>query len=150
MSYFREPLSDFYNYRYLLYLDDARLLAKSERPYHLTVVSFPEIRSFNRTMGFIKADQVLDEVGHKLHQTAEGFDRAEEKADNNVMVLRKGSDFLIYTDGHDDILEEILAEIEKHLQATRDDWGLESKYHHFTFACGYSAEKALNRVFSVN
>ena len=150
MSYFREPLSDFYNYRYLLYLDDAKILAKKDSPYHLTVVRFPDIRNFNRTMGFIKADQVLDEVGQKLHQTAEDFDKQGEKEENSVMVLRKGSDFLIYTDGKDEMLEEILEEIEEHLQATRVDWGLDSKYHHFKFDSGYPAEKALNRVFSIN
>jgi len=150
MSYFREPLSDFYNYRYLLYLDDAKMLTQKGQPYHLVVTSFPDIRNFNSTMGFIKADQVLDEIGQKLHQTAEEFDAREEKEKNKVMVLRKGSDFLIYSDCNDDTIEEILGQIVEHLEDTRKDWGLDSKYNHFKFDEGYPAEQALNKAFSIH
>jgi len=41
-TYFREPLTDFYNYRYLLSLDDAKLLKKGELPYDLILVRFPD------------------------------------------------------------------------------------------------------------
>jgi PAS domain S-box-containing protein/putative nucleotidyltransferase with HDIG domain len=150
MSYFREPLSDFYNYRYLLYLDDAKMLTKKGQPYHLIVTSFPEIRNFNSTMGFIKADQVLDEIGQKLHQTAEEFDAMGEKDESTVMMLRKGSDFLLYSDGDDDMIEKIIKQIEAHLESTREDWGLESKYNHFKFDQGFPAEQALNKAFSIH
>ncbi len=150
MSYFREPLSDFYNYRYLLYLDDAKMLTKNEQPYHLIVTSFPDIRNFNSTMGFIKADQILDEIGQKIHQTAEEFDAKGEKEQATVMMLRKGSDFLIYSDCDDDTIEELLGQIEAHLEDTRNDWGLDSKYHHFKFDQGYPAEQALNKAFSIH
>jgi PAS domain S-box-containing protein/putative nucleotidyltransferase with HDIG domain len=148
MSYFREPLSDFYNYRYLLYLDDARMLAKSDQPYHLIVASFPGIRGFNREIGFIKADQILDEIGQQLHLTAEEFEARGGNGENTVMLLRKSSDFLIYTECDDDFFAELLAEIQGHLDNSKQDWGLESRYHHFKFNHGYPAELAINKVFS--
>jgi GGDEF domain-containing protein len=150
MSYFREPLSDFYNYRYLLYLDDAKMLTKNKQSYHLIVTSFPGIRKFNSTMGFIKADQILDEIGQKLHQTTEDFDSRGEKEKVTVMLLRKGSDFLIYSDCDDDIIENLVVQIKEHLEETRNDWGLDSKYHHFKFDQGYPAEQALNKAFSTH
>lgn len=150
MSYFREPLSDFYNYRYLLYLDDAKMLTLSNRPYHLIVTSFPAIREFNRSLGFIKADQVLDEIAQKLHQTSEEFDATGGKGACTVMMLRKGSDFLIYTDCDEILLDDLLVRINSHLEVTRAEWGLDSKYRHFKFALGYPAEQALNHVFSVH
>lgn len=150
MSYFREPLSDFYNYRYLLYLDDARMLAKSTQPYHLIVASFPGIKKFNKNMGFIVADQVLDEIGQKLHLTAEEFDGKDDKNENTVMLLRKSSDFLIYTECDDETFKKLLREIEKHLEDSRCDWGLDSRYHHFKFDHGHPAERAINQIFSTH
>jgi len=150
MSYFREPLSDFYNYRYLLYLDDAKLLTRKNRPYHLVLTSFPDIKDFNKDMGFIRADQVLDEIGQKLHQTSEEFDARCTSEDNTVMLLRKGSDFLIFTECEDEHLEKLLEEISAHLETARDEWGLDSRYHHFRFDKGYPAEKALNHIFSIH
>ena len=40
--------------------------------------------------------------------------------------------------------------IEEHLESTREDWGLDSKYNHFKFDKGYRAEQALNKAFSVH
>lgn len=151
MSYFREPLSDFYNYRYLLYLDDAKMLAQSGHlPYHLIVTSFPGIRGFNKDIGFIKADQILDEIGHKLHLTAEAFDSKGSKEEVTVMLLRKSSNFLIYAECNDELLEKLLGEIAKHLEESKQDWGLESRYHHFKFEHGCPAEQAINHVFSIH
>jgi PAS domain S-box-containing protein/putative nucleotidyltransferase with HDIG domain len=150
MSYFREPLSDFYNYRYLLYLDDAKMLGSNGNAYHLIMTSFPDIKEFNHGMGFIKADQVLDEIGQKLHQTSENFDNKYGKEGGPVMLLRKGADFLIYTACNDEQLIEILAEIGAHLESARNEWGLKSDYQHYRFESGYPADQALNQVFSVN
>ena len=151
MSYFREPLSDFYNYRYLLYLDDAKMLAQSSNlPYHLIVTSFPGIREFNKTIGFIKADQILDEIGHKLHLTADKFDSSGDKEEITVMLLRKSSDFLIYAECDEELFEKLLREIERHLEDSKLDWGLDSLYHHYKFDHGHPAEKAINRVFSIH
>lgn len=149
MSYFREPLSDFYNYRYLLYLDDAKMLANNgSGGYHLIMTSFPEIKEFNHGMGFLKADQVLDEIGQKLHQTSENFDSKYGKEGGPVMLLKKGSDFLIYTACNEEQLSEIMEEVVGHLDTARNDWGLNSESRHFRFASGYPAAKALNQVFS--
>ncbi len=150
MSYFREPLSDFYNYRYLLYLDDARMLAKSDRPYHLIVVSFPRIKEFNKKIGFIKADQVLDEIGQQLHMTAEKFDGGNDKGELNIMLLRKSADFLVYGECEDEVLEKLLGEIKNHLANSKQDWGLNSQSHHFKFEHGYPAEQAINQIFSLH
>jgi len=150
MSYFREPLSDFYNYRYLLYLDDAKMLASNGNGYHLIMTNFPDVREFNHGMGFIKADQVLDEIGQKLHQTSENFDSKYGKDGGPVMLLRKGSDFLIYTVCSDEQLNEILAEVAAHLESARQEWGLKSDFQHYHFESGYPADKALNQVFSAN
>jgi len=150
MSYFREPLSDFYNYRYLLYLDDAKMLVNNGSPYHLIIVSFPGIRDFNHGMGFIKADQVVDEIGQKLHQTSEELDSRYAKDGGPVMLLKKGADFLIYTPCGEEQLAELLREITQHRETAKNEWGLDSELHHYRFECGFPAEKALNQVFSNN
>jgi len=150
MSYFREPLSDFYNYRYLLYLDDAKMLGANGTPYHLILTNFPTIKEFNHSMGFLKADQVLDDVGQKLHQTAENFDSKFAKDGGRVMLLKKGSDFLIYTECGDDLVKHLLTEIASQLNEARNDWGLDSHFHHHRFETGFPADQALDHIFSVN
>jgi putative nucleotidyltransferase with HDIG domain len=150
MSYFREPLSDFYNYRYLLYLDDAKMLGNNGNTYHLILTNFPTIKEFNHSMGFLKADQVLDDVGQKLHLTAESFDSQYASEGGTVMLFKKGTDFLIYTECSDDLVKQLLAEIDSHLCEAKNDWGLDSRYHHHRFESGFPAAKALNRIFSVN
>jgi len=114
------------------------------------LTNFPEIKGFNKSMGFVKADQVLDEIGQKLHQTSEEFDARNLKDENTVMLLRKGSDFLIYSECSDEEIEDLLADISFHLECAKEDWGLHSRYHHYKFENGYPADKALNRIFSVH
>jgi GGDEF domain-containing protein len=150
MSYFREPLSDFYNYRYLLFLDDAKMLGNNGKPYHLILANFPSIKEFNQSMGFLKADQILNEIGQKLHQMAGNFDSQFAKEGWTAMLLKKGADFLIYTECGEELVAQLLAEIAVHLDAAQKDWGLDSHCHHHHFASGFPADKALNRVFSVN
>lgn len=65
-TYFREPLTDFYNYRYLLSLDDAKLLKKDELPYDLILLRFPSFDKLQLDIGYAVADQVVDELGHNL------------------------------------------------------------------------------------
>ena len=149
MTYFREPLSDFYDYRYLLYLDDARILKKSDRPYHIIAAVFPHLHEFNQQIGFIKADQILDELGQKLHQTSEEFNTSFRHDDKAVLLLRKGSDFLIYSECDDrevSVLKDMIAD---QLSRVRKDWGLASSYHHHRFEGTYPAEMALNDIFSL-
>lgn len=150
MSYFREPLSDFYNYRYLLYLDDAKMLGNNGNSYHLILANFQAIKEFNRNLGFLKADQVLDDIGQKLHLTAESFDNQFAAEGGTVMLFKKGTDFIIYTECKEDLVQRLLSEIEMHLAEARNDWGLDSRYYHHRFESGYPASKALNRIFSVN
>ncbi len=149
MTYFREPLSDFYNYRYLLYLDDARMLQKHSHPYHIISMVFPHLQEFNHQMGFIKADQILDELGQKLHQTSEDFNNSFTHSDKAVLLLRKGSDFLIYSECDDreaSILKERIAD---QLEVVHRDWGLDSNYQQHRFDGSYPAERALNDIFSL-
>ncbi len=149
MTYFREPLSDFYNYRYLLYLDDARILKKKSRPYHILTASFPHLQEFNQELGFIKADQILDELGQKLHQTSEKFGDSHSHDDRAVLLLRKGSDFLIYSECDDREIDKLKEMVAEQLAEVRRDWGLISTYHHHRFDGSYPAEMALNDIFSV-
>jgi len=111
MAYFKEPLSDFYNYRYLLYLADAKLLKKNENPYHLIVTNFIDHREFNQGMGFIKTDQILDELGQLLFQTTQAFNTACSKEESAVMLFRKGTDFLIFSECDETVLLELLEQI---------------------------------------
>lgn len=151
MTYFKEPLSDFYNYRYLLYLDDARMLKKKNRetPYHIVLASFVEMKKFNRHQGFIKADQILDDIGQRLHHVSEQYNINGDCQDfNNVMLLRKGSDFIIYSECEDDQVEDILDKIRMQLDEANNDWGLRSKHIHRKFDSSYPTELALNLIFS--
>ena len=83
-------------------------------------------------------------------ETLSEFDGKEGEEGISVMLLRKSSDFLIYAECNDEELGKLLEEIGKHLDDSKNDWGLDSRYHHFKFAHGHSAEEAINRIFSIH
>ncbi len=148
MTYFREPLSDFYNYRYLLFLDDAKLLGKNQKPYRMTMANFVKLKELNSEFGYAKTDQILDEVGQNVFSTIEELNEECRHHDGTFLLFRRGADYLIYSDclyDHNEMLEEKVLE---HLGRAEREWGLKSRFTSLSFDEGYPAEKALHVLLS--
>lgn len=146
-TYFREPLSDFYNYRYLTFLADAKLLGAQKRPFHLMVTNFSDMSDFYKKMGHTITDQILDEIGQKLHDSVDAFNSECDPTSCFAQMFRKGADYLFYVEstekGFDSLEEVVLA----HLQKAEQEWRLVSHPETLQFERGTSVEKALNKIF---
>ena len=126
-AYFREPLSDFYNYRYLLFLDEAALLQKDTQPYELVLIAFPNFSLFQQETGYLVADQVFDEIGQKLSEICQGFSKDREAYDGSVMLFKKRNDYLIYQefDNEDSSANQLFDEVNSCLASYEKDWKMD-------------------------
>ncbi len=126
-TYFREPLSDFYNYRYLIFLDDAGVLKKNTLSYSLILITFTNFGEFQQDPGYLVADQVFDEIGQNLADICHQFSKKREFYDGSVMLFRKRNDYLIYQEheeGEPPSSDAIFEEIYESLTGTEQEWGL--------------------------
>lgn len=125
-AYFREPLSDFYNYRYLLFLDDAEVLAKDTLPYEVILISFPNFGTFQQDIGYLVADQVFDEIGQELAVICHKLSQERDLYDGSVMLFRKRNKYLIYQEIEDapPAADRVFDEIARSLASFEKDWHL--------------------------
>jgi putative nucleotidyltransferase with HDIG domain len=125
-AYFREPLSDFYNYRYLLFLDDAAVLAKDTLPYEVILISFPNFGTFQQEVGYLVADQVFDEIGEELAEICRNLSQKRDLYDGSLMLFRKRNDYLIYQEREDASQADgpVFDEIYAALTSFEKDWHL--------------------------
>jgi response regulator RpfG family c-di-GMP phosphodiesterase len=147
MTYFREPLSDFYNYRYLLFLDNANFLEQPLGYYHLIVVDFNNLREFNKRVGYIKADEILDSIGSDFYKMADVYNKSG-KDEHFYMVVRKGGDFLIYSQYSEEKSKMFYEQINNYLKEYDDKYGLVSRLNLERFNASVSIEKSLDKIMA--
>ena len=146
-AYFREPLSDFYNYRYLLSLDDARLLAKEDLAYDLILICFPGFNSLQLDIGYAVADQVADELGHNLLEIIAAVSHKRKYYDGSSMLFKKGLDYLIYSECDEQYSRsELLKQITRILDQAETDWHLMYAISSHQFPPGTPVVQAICRL----
>lgn len=147
-TYFREPLSDFYNYRYLSSLDRVGGLCKTTDRYHLLKADFNELKELNSRIGYAKADTLLDEIGHTFHELIEQALQDHSLPTSALMLLRRGSDYLIYAETDSDILHQIADGCQRVLSDAHSKWGIKATIHTSRFQKGESVDDALEAIYS--
>ncbi len=146
-TYFREPLSDFYNYRYLASLDRAGGLCKTADHYQLLKADFNELKELNSRIGYTKADTILDEIGHAFHDLIEKALLDHSLPTSVLMLLRRGSDYLIYSECDPDILHQIAKDCQKILTEAHSQSGVKATINTTLFAKGKSVDEALEDIY---
>ena len=145
-TYFREPLTDFYNYRYLYFLDDAQLLHNHTMAFDLFFIDIPHFGEFQQKIGHVVADQVLDELGQQLLKTTSEWGGDREAG--AVMLLRKGDDYLLYGEFDDEKhAAAFMEQIKGDLAAVKSEWDLETTLYRQTFPAGFPMDRALASLF---
>jgi len=147
-TYFREPLSDFYNYRYLSSLDRVGGLCKTTDHYHLLKADFNELKELNSRIGYTKADTILDEIGHTFHDLIEKALQDHSLPTSALMLLRRGSDYLIYSESDAHILHQIADDCQQVLTDAHGKWGIKATVHTTQFQKGKSVDDALEDIYS--
>ncbi len=141
-TYFKEPLSDFYNYRYLFFLNDSGLLDIPEHGYSLSKVFCSNLEQINSQRGYLKADQILDEVGSRINEVLDEVDNCEEVKGINIL-FRKGVTYLIYSNCRAEILRQAVKKLQKILEVFDREWQLDVHLVEKQFLADYSIESAV-------
>ncbi|HFQ80714.1 MAG TPA: response regulator [Desulfobacterales bacterium] len=146
-TYFKEPLSDFYNYRYLFFLNNSGLLDIPAQGYTLCKISCGNLDEINESEGYLKTDQILDDTGSKLHDVLEDAADCAEISCINIL-FRKGVTYLIYSNCPPTALKILLARLEHVLLELKRDWRLQASLCRRHFAADYSMERALYELLA--
>jgi len=150
-TFFRDTLSELYNYRYLLVLDDLKVLGETDTDgYLLLLVNFRGMGRFQVDNGVIVAGQVHDEIGQHLRDTVSRYREKRLNYDGSVMLFRKHCDYMIYAEENgEENLTELIAQLRKKVGQTRDEWGIEANCYRVWFPRSTSIEDAMTRLFSL-
>ncbi|MFH1214967.1 MAG: HD domain-containing phosphohydrolase [Pseudomonadota bacterium] len=150
-TFFRNTLTELYNYRYLLVLDDLKLLGETgARGYELQLINFKEFGKFQQEHGFIVANQVHDEIGQRLKETVACFTEKRKNYDGSIMIFGKHCDYMIYSEADSEQeLAEFLGQIKAELELTHSEWGIEAICFRLWFDRKVSIEEAITRVLTM-
>lgn len=150
-SFFRDTLSELYNYRYLLVLDDLKVLGEKDTAgYLLLLVNFRGMGMFQVENGVIVAGQVHDEIGQHLRDTVIRYREKRLNYDGSVMLFRKHCDYMIYAEGNsEEDLQELINALRHKMGQTRDEWGIEANCYRIWFPRATPVEQAMTRLFSL-
>ncbi len=144
-AYFREPLCSFYNYRYLLTLDKTFDLTVCGPEYYMILIKFMDLEQINRKWGYLKVDQILDEIGEDLQRSINDFARGCNEIEGEALLFRMGTDYLIFVSYPLDFLGELSGQIRIHLDTYKSQWGLETQSFFESFPSSCSIEHSLNQ-----
>ncbi len=146
-SYFKEPLSDFYNYRYLFFLKSSGLLEIPDQGYTLCKISCRNLDEINEEEGYLKTDQILDDTGSKLHDVLENAADCAEISGINIL-FRKGITYLIYSNCPPSALKILLARLDHVLRELKREWSLRASLRQRHFSADYPMERSLYEVLA--
>ncbi|MDA3832824.1 MAG: HD domain-containing protein [Spirochaetales bacterium] len=150
-TFFRDALTDLFNYRYLLVLDDLNLLGETGAAgYEIHLINFHNFNELQQKYGFIIGNQVHDEVGQRLRDTVECFAIKLEQYEGSIMLFRKNCDYMIYSEANKESdLQEFFDQIKAELLLTDSEWGLEAYCFRHWFPREISIEEAFTRIFAL-
>ncbi len=149
ITYFREPLCSFYNYRYLLALDKQRDLGILGDEYHMFFIVIKGLRDMNQRLGFIKTDQILDELGESIQSELKKFCKGHNNCKGENIIFRKGTDYLLFVSYPRQVIGQIEDILTRQLDRYRQKWQLKATISCRSFPAECSLDKALNQFLEI-
>lgn len=150
-SYFREPLSQFYSYRYLLALEENHQFLLDGKPYDLFVLSFRHLRNLNREKGYIEADRILMTIGEQLQKRVVAIaDQCSQPLAPDLLFLKKGADYIIYCRYEAKRSWALLRLIKESIAEAQSRWQVECVSCHRRFSADTPFSAALDLLFAVD
>jgi len=150
-SFFRDAISELFNYRYLLVLDDLNVLGETgTKGFEIQLIYFHNFVELQQKYGFIVANQVHDEIGQRLKDTVACFARKRRQYEGSIMLFRKNCDYMIYSEANDEGgLQEFLDQVKAEILLTHGEWGLEASCFRLWFPRSSSIEEAFSQIFNL-
>ena len=150
ITYFREPMCSFYNYRYLLTLDKITALSIDRPEYFMIFINFKNLKRIDRNWGYLKTDQILDEIGENIQQSMNDFSKANSDVNGKALLFRRSSDYLIFANYPHDFIQQLSDLIQDQLETCKNQWELETGFLLESFPSTCSLEDALNQLLGTN
>jgi response regulator RpfG family c-di-GMP phosphodiesterase len=149
-TYFREPMCSFYNYRYLLTLDKIAALSIGRPEYFMIFINFKNLEQIDRNWGYLRTDQILDEIGESIQQSINDFSVANSVINGKALLFRRSSDYLIFTNYSYDFIRKLSDLIKEQLDTCKSQWKLEASFLVKCFPSTCSLENALNQILGTD
>ena len=147
--YFREPLSQFYSYRYLFAFEENRANPLSAMPYSLFALCFHNLKTLNRERGYLETDSILCSIGEELQRRISLL--AEYHPDSEaplLLFLKKGADFIIYNRYEYRRCQQVRRLIRKCIDEAKSKWEVECECRQRRFLAGEPFVEALDLIFT--
>jgi len=147
ICYFREPMSNFFNYRFLLTIEISKEIRDILDYYHLILIDFKELRKFNKRWGYLRADQCLDELGESiLHLLEDPSLILDDKLKMIPPLYKKGADYLILSLHREKQFSILCERLKILLNDFYKQWGLSSRILIKKYKSSCSLEQALDYI----
>ncbi len=147
--YFREPLSQFYSYRYLFSFENDYQSPLNATPYALFALCFRNLKTLNRQKGYLETDNVLCTIGEQLQDRISEIVQANMPPENPVLLfLKKGADYIIYNQFDPQRCQRLEKIIRESISEARSIWGVECECRQRRFGAGEPFKAALDVLFT--
>ncbi|MEA3386581.1 MAG: response regulator [Thermodesulfobacteriota bacterium] len=150
ITYFREPMCSFYNYRYLLTLNKITALSIDRPEYFMIFINFKNLKQIDQKWGYLRADQMLDKIGENIQQSIKDFSMTNSEINGEALLFRRASDYLIFANHPHGFIQQLFDLIQDQLDTCKNKWELEASVLLESFPSTCSLEDALNQLLGTD
>ncbi|HID97295.1 MAG TPA: HD domain-containing protein [Thermodesulfobacteriaceae bacterium] len=150
VTYFREPMCSFYNYRYLLTLDRSNEILLGPDDYNILYIDFKGLFLLNQQIGHLKVDQLLDGIGEKIQMLLNYFSETNSGIPGETLLFRRGSGYIVFISYPRDTLKQVISQIQEQVAAFSSRKNIKAVMIHKSFPCTCSLEEALNSLLETS
>jgi len=150
-TYFREPMSPFYNYRYLFTLENNQKIPFKRTSYSLLSISFLHLKTLNRVKGYIETDRIINAFGERLQEHIDTIcDTLSAQGVPTPLLLKKGADYVIYCPYKGRRWQQVQQAITNSIKEVKEKNQISCLLHHRDFSATVPFEDALNQLFETS
>ena len=150
-TYFREPMSPFYNYRYLFNLENNKSTPFRRTSYSLLSVSFQHLKTLNKVKGYIETDRIINAFGEHLQERIDIIcDTLSSQANPTTLLLKKGADYVIYCPYKGKRWQKVQQAITDCINDIQEKYQISCQLHQRHFSATVRFEDALNQLFETS
>ncbi len=150
-TYFREPMSPFYNYRYLFTLENTPNSTIKRTSYSLLSLSFQHLKTLNRVKGYIETDRIINTFGERLQEHIDMIcDTLSSQGGETILLLKKGADYVIYSPFKGKRWEQVEQAVADCINELKEKRQISCLSHQRNFSATVPFEDALNQLFDTS
>ncbi len=116
----------------------------------MILINFKNLKQIDRNWGYLRTDQILDEIGENIQQSISDFSKTNSDIDGKALLFRRASDYLIFANYPLDSIQQLSDLIQNQLDTCKNQWELEAGFLFESFPSTCSLENALNQLLGTD